>query len=734
MMKISKIIFFIMILIISLSCVSASDNATQSLHDNNTISTGDAEIANEINVTFDEKVYEQELTNITVEIPENTSGNLELRINDYTFFNQSVNSSVNIPMELPPQKFPVVVPNVWPPFDSSIYKVSAFFNDVELDVNHDLIVMKYPKDHSPVFLIPEEVLQFGKSYAFMPAVLFPRSAGGVVEVYLDEKLINRTSVKGPFVYLNETLITSLGMGTHKLMMNYSGDDYFLPYSGILTFNVTNAVIGIPQSIYLDHDDCITVDTQSSGYVSVYVDSKLVKKGALDKKGEFLYSLFKDVTCGEHEIMVVVSAKDFTRTKTVKANVTYSMNMDSYSTFRYGQNNHVSVYMPHDMSLNLFKVTINNKTATAKKEDNYLLIDISNLAVGNYTVSVTYLGDTKYYPMSVSGNFSVAYEIDIPYFADFNCGSAADIILPSDANGSFEIYLNGVLYKSVKLTNGKASIKLDNLNPGKYNISARYVGSDYDVDEKNATLIGWPDMTYETTVRVGDKNVLHFKIPKNCKGSISLKIGQKTYSSTIKNGVATIDLSKLSVGDWDFDLNYVGSDGYNETYFIGVYVSQVPIKIVALNNKLTYGVGTYKVKVTGTDGKIVKNALVTFKINGKTFKKVKTNSLGIASVKIPTIYAPKLYSITAVYKNAVLTKKVLVNHLITLKVSKKSSKLIISAKALKGKVVVFKVGGKTFKVKTNKLGVAKIIVKNPKVKKLVVGASYLKDSVRKIIVL
>lgn len=264
-MKFGKIIFLMIILVISMSCVNAADNMTSQALPENNQQTDDVEIADEINITFEEKVHRENLSNIAVDLPENVSGNLEVKINDYTLYNGTVNTTkISIPIELPPQKFPAIVPNVWPPFDSTTYNITAFYNDIELNVTHDLKVMLYPRNHTPRFLVPEEVLQFGKFREFMPAILFPRSARGCVEIYLDGKIINRTDVDGPFVFFNQSLISSLSLGNHEIMMNYSGDDYFISHLKILTFTVTNAVINIPKTIYLDHDDCISVETASSG--------------------------------------------------------------------------------------------------------------------------------------------------------------------------------------------------------------------------------------------------------------------------------------------------------------------------------------------------------------------------------------------------------------------------------------------------------------------------------------
>ncbi len=701
-MKSKKIIFLLIIFLFAMSCVSAADNLTDNTLETDSNSAvqsdassiaQDAEIASEINVTFDEKVYAENLTDITVDLPETAQGNLEVRINNYSIYNETItNKSVAIPIQLPPQKFPIFYVNLWPPYDSTHYKVTAFYNNVEINVTHDLIVMRYPQNHTPTLMIPEEVLQFSQSHYYIPAIMFPRSATGNVEIYFDGKLINKTKME------------------------------------------------IPKSIYLDHDDCISVRSLAKGDVSVYIDSKLVKKQALDKYGEFIYSLFDDITCGSHEIKVVFNSKNFTRTKIANVNVTYDIDLTVQRMYVYGEDNTIDVYIPEDMNVKLFKVTINNKTASIKKSGQDLWIAISKLPKGNYTVNVTYLGDKKYYPMSVIDNFTVDYEITDLNDITFNDGSSIDLVLPSNAKGSLKVYLNDKLFKSVKLVKGKASIDMDNLNPGEYVLKVEYTGSDYDVSGYCTNLTVSPDLVYESYVLVGEKNMLYFEVPKSCKGKISAKIGSKVYSATIKNGIAKLDLSKLPVGDWDIDVKYTGSDGFKESYYVGVYVDYAPIKIKPISTKVSY-CGEYKVKVTGKTGKAIKNAAVTFKINGKKVKSTKTNSKGIAKLKLPSKYSPKKYTITAIYKNRKLSKKVAVKHVISLKTSKikKSAKLVLKAslkKSLKNKIVAFKFNGKTYKAKINSKGIAKVIVKKSALKNLKVGkkvtlkATYLKDTVKK----
>ena len=191
---------------------------------------------------------------------------------------------------------------------------------------------------------------------------------------------------------------------------------------------------------------------------------------------------------------------------------------------------------------------------------------------------------------------------------------------------------------------------------------------------------------------------------------------------------------------------------NVTAILKVYTVAkpvVPSKPVITGNKdvvMLYSAGTaYKVRVT-IDGRAVVGEYVTFKFNGVT-KKVKTDSKGYATYKIPTV-KPKSskYAITATYKDVTVKNKVKVNSIVVAKnlKAKKSAKVLkikvtlkkVNKKYIKGKYVTLKFKGKTYKVKTSKKGVAIFKIKKNVLKKLKVGkkysykVSYGKDAVSK----
>jgi hypothetical protein len=163
------------------------------------------------------------------------------------------------------------------------------------------------------------------------------------------------------------------------------------------------------------------------------------------------------------------------------------------------------------------------------------------------------------------------------------------------------------------------------------------------------------------------------------------------------------------------------------------------------NMYYYDGHTYKVRVKGNDGKFVEeDQIVTIKIGKHTFK-VKTDEDGYAILKIPSKITPGKYTISATYKGQTVKNTLTVKQVLktkkSVKVKKSAKKLVLKATlkkgktALKGKVIKFKVKGKTYKAKTNKKGIAKVTIKKSVLKKLKAGkkyaikVSYLSDVVK-----
>ena len=725
-MKVRFTLIVIVIFFTAIACVSAEDNLTS---DNPN---------QDINITYDEVMWQENLTDINVELPENTSGNFTVKINSEVIYHEEItNTSFNVPVKLPKKSFEVVATR-FPPIDSGTYQLSFYHNDVQLTAPKTLKVMKFSPDFTYLNRFPAEILKSDDSSALRLAIMFPTSANGFTEIYADDKLITKTRVTSSFIDFDSSKISNLSLGNHTVKILYYNDTYYHPVSITHNYEIVDALITIPDPINIGHDDCVSVKTTVESSVKVYIDSTLIASQKTEK-GDFFISLEQYLKSDSREVKVIVSNNQFTRQKTQPVNVTYDFDVYPTNGFVYGEHNIIELYLPDTLNNNLLSVSINNQkysfTHPSYIMNNIVELDISKLDAGNYTLVVSYPGDGRFSPLTKTVNFTVDYKINTPYHVEFKDGSVIYLNLPGDAKGNLNICINGELYKSVKLIKGHGEVKVDTLKPGIYTVNASYGGGDYNVGSTSFTLKTDPKITIDTYFRVCENKYITLEVPKDYTGVMTVVIGAKQYKVNVKNGKAVFSLKNLKIGEYDVDVEFTGEGGYTYSDYFYIEVVPAKIRIQAENCFALYGHKVkYKIKLFGKDAKVLKNVWVKFKIGKKTYN-VKTNRKGIAAITLSKL-SHKTHKIWISYKNVKVTRKISVRYL---KLDVKKSKLKINLKAtlykkLKGKTVTFKAGKKTFRVKTNSKGVAKVsfgFIRPGMLNtgKIICSAVYMKDMVK-----
>ena len=217
-------------------------------------------------------------------------------------------------------------------------------------------------------------------------------------------------------------------------------------------------------------------------------------------------------------------------------------------------------------------------------------------------------------------------------------------------------------------------------------------------------------------------------------------GNQIASAAVKDGKAVFNV-KVAPG------SYVLTTTFNNTSIINILKIESTVKFTKTGTlSMDYNAGAKcKVKVVDSNGKAVKGKTVTFKINGKTYKKT-TNSEGVVTLKITNAVTPGLYKLTANYDGQKISKTVKVKQTLksakTVSIKKSAKKLTLKAtlktsagKAIKNKKVSFKLNGKTYSAKTSSKGIVKVTVKKSALNKLKAGKSYrvqityLKDTIK-----
>lgn len=386
--------------------------------------------------------------------------------------------------------------------------------------------------------------------------------------------------------------------------------------------------------------------------------------------------------------------------------------------------------------------------TAEVENGSASIHVSIKKLGDYEVIAKYAGD-DYDVSEIDAKLSVSPKITYPHNIYVGQDSNLTFEMPSDASGELT-WAFGSSRLDVVYENGKAEVVIPHFAAIEDDFYYLYVlyedpvyGTYFDQSFSSLDVMKYdanatPVLPKE--IIANNYITLSITFPADATGYVS---GDDDYVQ-IKNGKAILKVFVPKAGKNSIYFWYSGDSKYkDESYWVDI--TALPAPKLTMNPVTVYYTdsATMKVKVVDSYGKIVKGKYVTFYVNGKKVKSVKTDKKGFAAIKLTK--KPGTYSVKATYKGGVVTKKLTVRHLVTLKtvkVKKSSRKLVLKVtlkkgkKALKYKRVTFKFNGKTYKVKTNKKGVAKITIKKKTLKKLKVGkkvtyqATYLKDTVKK----
>ena len=227
-------------------------------------------------------------------------------------------------------------------------------------------------------------------------------------------------------------------------------------------------------------------------------------------------------------------------------------------------------------------------------------------------------------------------------------------------------------------------------------------------------------------------------------NIKITVGGNTYNKVTDNqGNVALKLS-LAAGTYKVTIAFEG-DGEYAKYSASskVTVSKVAPKLTSYV-LTTYPVSNsyFKAKLTDSKGKALSNQKVTLKINGKNYS-VKTDKNGIAKVKV-SLTAKKSYSVVIKFagnsnfkaiskKGKIIVKtgskksKITAKNLKIRKNAKKTYSFKLTAsnkKAISKQTVTVKLNGKTYAVKTNSKGIAKVSIKLSKAKTYKISMKFL----------
>lgn len=706
--------------------------------------TGDhADLIDVKNCTFDVIPYiptdfwVKDFNNLTFIAPEEINGNLKLTgmINKDV---EAINGSASIPLEnINPGKYRMNIT-----YGNATWQYYIIIHQYSPDWDMELEYLD--KIHSYQWMV-----QWEEQYYPFKILNVPEGLQGTFSFYHD----------GEFLYEHyktsddedSEIWPKFTPGTHTITVVYSGDGYFKPCNKSITYQVTEFI----DTYFVDNNLCVALPYNATGTITVYVNGdKFKSKTLVVGEDDFEYGImhhlfdFNSFKKGKtYDIKVVYKGNYGKKTINKKFTIDLTLKLSDVKS-KYGEKTRISFQVSKDIKNKVIvKVDGVEYTYTQSGTECYFK---SKFNPGIHNITLYYPGDSKYPSRTVSKTFYTYAKLTYPESEVFSYNSIIDVSinLPSDARGELVVEINGLLYNSTPLNNGKASIRLPSEKIGDYNCFAYYNGN-YEVPSRNSTISIAPiiektDDNSQITVDMGgDYNATmiiyaqEFMVAQvDFKNNETIVIDRELLKKTeiiVKTWAKNGDFS-----DYYVDLSFTGSIYFEGKYVYSCYwYTAYAKKLKAYNVEMTYDDGSlFNVKAYDFFGSLVGSGeKITVQIGSNKYD-IYTKSNGVASLKIKL--APGTYRADVNYGDLRISKKITVKPTLTLakvNVKKSAKKLVLTAKIskkVKGKKIVFRFNGYKYIGYTNKNGVAKVTVKSKVLKKLKVGkkvkykAGYGKD--------
>ena len=467
----------------------------------------------------------------------------------------------------------------------------------------------------------------------------------------------------------------LSSGNYTLIVSYDGDSSTKPGNITKTitidppkpkadFNISknNIQKGTTEEI------TITFPEDATGDIAInFNDNWIYGKTINNTQVQFTLNT-TNTTTGNHTLDIYYHGDDKYRVthKTFQINV-YEIDTRNdfgiYLKIRITENDenepndykdlYISTDPIHDMGY--ITATFNNSTQQIKQDLQIGKFEwyYPKLACGNYTLIVSYDGDSSTKP----GNITKTITIDPPKpKADFNIsknniqkGTTEEITItfPEDATGDIAINFNDnwIYGKTINNTQVQFTLNTTNTTTGNHTLDIYYHGDDkYRVTHKTFQINVYKDQTkivasdltmsyndgskYTVTIYGADGKVAK-------ETAVVFKIDGKNVKTvkTDKNGKATLTISQIP-GTYKITAQALGITKTKKVT-VKQILSLKTVKVKKSAKSLTLTATLSKVK-----GKYLKSKTIIFKFNGKTYTK-KTNSKGVAKVTIQKSVLKKL---------------------------------------------------------------------------------------------
>ena len=459
------------------------------------------------------------------------------------------------------------------------------------------------------------------------------NATGNVTINVDGVNYTRPIVNGT---ANLTL-DKVSAGNHSVVVIYDGNNNFIGNWTSATFNVdkikpdltievTNTTVGKTERVIIRLPD------NATGFVVVDVDGTKYHIDII--KGQEIALEIDDLINKTYNVAVEYSGDEFWDS----ANNSTSFNVNGtkadisvkVENITIGDKAIINITAPKDLYGNV-TVTVDDKNYTVYVAGGNGILIVPDLGIGNYTVDVTFDGNDKYGASKNTTSFEISkvnITSDDIKVIDQGNGTVV-VVVPGNATGNVTIYVDGQNFTG-EVINGTATINLENVTPGKQNITVVYEGDD---THNNATVnstvvipkLDSPIAINVTEIKEGGNGTVTVTVPGNATGNVTIYVDGQNFTGEVINGTATVTIGNLTAGNKTIVVEYSGDANHTANYTISDFTVG-EVKVVPDIKVIDQGNGTVVV-VVGDNA----TGNVTVKVGDKEFNATVVNGTAVVDV-------------------------------------------------------------------------------------------------------
>ena len=338
------------------------------------------------------------------------------------------------------------------------------------------------------------------------------------------------------------------------------------------------------------------------------------------------------------------------------------------------------------------ITIGEVRVYANLTDGVAIVNITGLAVGEYNVTVVYVGDAIYNGNSTNATFNVTKRsigINITCDDEYVIGQPIVFTIKTSVNITEVVTITiGENVYHTFVENGTGTYTVTGLTPDDYTALVNFTGNFYYDPVGNFTTFKVIDklpssLTVNVTnITVGQNLVVKVNVTQGATGNITLVIAGNTYTEKINGNVAEFTIENLTARNYHITAYYFG-----DTYYYG---SNATADFVV--NKLNT---TISAKVTNsTVGSVeyinvtldAQNGTVLLSVNGSHYYADVIN--GVAKFNVTGlkegVYTAEITYLENDYYNSNATS-------VSIKITKLSTTIsIVTVNITEGQVAVFNI--------------------------------------------